>query len=91
MKEVYTNYFSHCYDQMPNKKQFKGEGAYLGFQFKQRETIMEKACWLVAQKHLGLPHILAGQEAKRKQTHSGSAPNDPLREAGLCPLTPHKG
>ena len=34
MKEVYTNYFSHCYDQMPNKKQFKGEGLILAYHFR---------------------------------------------------------
>lgn len=89
-KEMCLNYFFLCYDQTPNKKQFKGEEAHLGSQFKERETIVEKAWWLVAEKYLGLSHILAGQEAKRKQEHLGSAPSDPLPEAGLCPLSPHR-
>lgn len=54
---------------------------------------MEEAWWLVAEKHLELPHLLAGQKTpRRKQKHLGSAQNDLLPEAGLYPLTPpHKG
>lgn len=50
---------------------------------------MEEAWWLVAEKHLELPHLLAGQKTlRRKQKHLGSAQNDLLPEAGLYPLTP---